>query len=44
MANNDLLKEQIWQIDEQYPFFMPTWLIILIMVPATLMTATCIAA
>ena len=40
MVNYDFLKEQIWQIDKNCPFSMPTWLIILIMVPHTLMAAT----
>ena len=37
-------KEQIQQIDENYPFTIPTWLIILITVLGTLMNATCTAA
>ena len=44
MVNYDLLKEQMQQNDENYPFALSIWLIILIVVVDTLMTATCIAA
>ena len=44
MVNYDSLKEQIQQIDENYPFAMLTWLKILIMVLSTVMTAGGIAA
>ena len=43
MINYDLLKEQIQQIDVNYPFSMPTWLKILITVLGTFMAVIGIA-
>ena len=42
MVNYDSLREQIQQIDEKYPYSMPTWLIILITVLGTLIIGTVI--
>ena len=44
MVNYDSLKEEIRQNDKNYPFVVPTWLIILITVSDTFMTATGIAS
>ena len=43
MVSYDPLKEQIHKIEETYPFTIPTWPIIFIMMLGTLMTATDIA-
>ena len=43
MVDYDPLKEQIQQIDENYLFSMPTWLIVLITVLGTLLTTLSIA-
>ena len=36
MLNYDSLQERIQKLDENYPYYMPTWLIILITVLSTL--------
>ena len=38
-VNYDLLKKQILQSDENYPFSMPNWLTVLITMPGTCTTA-----
>ena len=44
MINYDLLKEQIQQIDENYPYEIPTWLISLITVLCSFLIAIIIVA
>ena len=44
MVNCDSLEEHMQQIDENYPFAVPTWLIILVTVLGTPVIATCFVA